>query len=83
VQQELDMDGSLNKTVETAILPLLPLLRSNAGASMLAELIMGKYMYHLPFHRQISLFKLEGIRIPASTVNDWFAGCSDLLRALH
>ena len=83
VQQELDMDGSLNKTVKIALLPLLPLPRSNAGASLLAELIMGKYMYHLPFHRQISLFKLEGIRIPASTVNDWFSGCSDLLRALY
>ena len=83
VQQELDIDGSLNKTVKIAALPLLPLPRSNAGASLLAELIMGKYMYHLPFHRQISLFKLEGIRIPASTVNDWFSGCSDLLRALY
>jgi transposase len=83
MQQELDMDGSLNKTVKIASLPLLPLPRSNAGASLLAELIMGKYMYHLPFHRQISLFKLEGVRIPASTINDWFAGCSDLLRALY
>ena len=83
VQQELDMDGSVNKTIKIAPLPLLPLPRSNAGASLLAELIMGKYMYHLPFHRQISLFKLEGVRIPASTVNDWFAGCGDLLRALY
>ena len=81
VQQELN--GSLNKTVMIAPLPLLPLPRSNAGASLLAELIMGKYLYHLPFHRQISLFKLEGLRIPASTVNDWFAGCGDLLRALY
>jgi transposase len=44
VQQELDMDGSLNKTVKIAPLPLLPLPRSNAGASLLAELIMGKYI---------------------------------------
>jgi transposase len=83
LQQELDMDGILNKTVKIAPLPLLPLPRSNAGASLLAELLMGKYMYHLPFHRQIAMFKLEGIRIPASTVNDWFAGSSDLLRALY
>jgi len=83
VQQELGTDGILNKTVMIAPLPLLPLPRSNAGASLLAELIMGKYMYHLPFHRQISLFKLEGLKIPASTVNDWFAGCGDLLRALY
>ena len=60
LQQELEVDGILNKTVKIAPLPLLPLPRSNAGASLLAELIMGKYMYHLPFYRQISLFKLEG-----------------------
>jgi len=29
------------------------------------------------------MFKLEGVRIPASTINDWFSGCSDLLRALY
>lgn len=83
VQQELEVDGRENKTVLIAPLPLLPLPRSNAGASLLAELIMGKYMYHLPFHRQLSLFKLAGVKIPASTVNDWFAGCGDLLRALY
>ena len=83
LQQEAEVDGSLNKTVIIAPLPLLPLPRSNAGASLLAELLMGKYMYHLPFHRQISLFKLEGLKIPASTINDWFAGCGDLLRALY
>jgi len=83
LQQETGTDESLNKVVKIAPLPLLPLPRSNAGASLLAELLMGKYMYHLPFHRQISLFKLQGVRIPASTINDWFAGCSDLLRALY
>jgi transposase len=64
-------------------MPLLPLPRSNAGPSLLAELLMGKYYYHMPFHRQISIFKLTGISLPASTVNDWFAGSSDLLRALY
>ena len=77
------MEENLNKVVKIANLPLLPLPRSNAGASLLAELLMGKYMYHLPFHRQISIFKLEGIKIPASTINDWFSGSSDLLRALY
>jgi transposase len=81
--QEASGDERENKTVKIAPLPLLPLPRSNAGASLLAELIMGKYMYHLPFHRQLSLFKLQGIKIPASTVNDWFIGCGDLLRALY
>ena len=82
VQESSDEEGQ-QKAVKIAPLPLLPLPRSNAGASLLAELIMSKYMYHLPFHRQLALFKLEGIKIPASTVNDWFVGCGDLLRALY
>ena len=71
------------KVIKIAQMPLLPLPRSNTGASLLAELLMGKYFFHMPFHRQISLFKLAGVSLPASTVNDWFAGGSDLLRALY
>ena len=72
-----------SKAIKIARLPLLPLPRSNAGASLLTELFMGKYFYHLPFHRQISIFKLVGVKMAASTLNNWFAGGSDLLRALY
>ena len=81
--QETIENGTQSKVVKIAQMPLLPLPRSNAGPSLLAELLMGKYYYHMPFHRQISIFKLTGISLPASTVNDWFAGSSDLLRALY
>jgi transposase len=81
--QEAVEDAAQNKVIKVAQLPLLPLPRSNAGASLLAELMMNKYLYHLPFHRTIAIFKLTGISLAASTVNDWFAGCSDLLRALY
>ncbi len=64
-------------------LPLLPLPRSNAGPSLLAELLISKYMYHLPFHRQLAMFKQSGISLSASTVNGWFKSSSDLLRALY
>jgi transposase len=76
-------EESGQKNMKIAALPLLPLPRSNAGASLLAELLMGKYVYHLPFHRSIAMFKLAGVSIPASTVNGWFTGSSDLLRALY
>lgn len=82
LQQESE-EAAQNKVIKIAQLPLLPLPRSNAGASLLAELMMDKYFYHLPFHRTIAIFKLTGISLPPSTVNDWFAGCSDLLRALY
>jgi len=80
---ETNEDGSGSKVVKIAQMPLLPLPRSNVGPSLLAELLMGKYFFHMPFHRQISLFKLAGVSLSASTVNDWFGSGSDLLRALY
>lgn len=81
-QEELANDEPI-ETVKIGTLPLLPLPRSNAGASLLAELLMGKYMFHLPFHRQLAIFKLSNVSIPASTVSGWFMGSSDLLRAMY
>ncbi len=69
--------------MKIASLPLMPLPRSNAGSSLLADLLLSKYMYHIPFHRKIAMFKQVGVRLPASTVNGWFSGSSDLLRALY
>ena len=81
LQEDREENGQKNMKIAT--LPLLPLPRSNAGASLLSELLIGKYVYHLPFHRSIAMFKMAGVSIPASTVNGWFFGSSDLLRALY
>jgi transposase len=70
-------------TVKIATLPPLPLQRSNAGPSLLAELLINKYQHHLPFYRQISMLKQTGVSLPASTINGWFQGSCDLLRALY
>lgn len=66
-----------------AALPLLPLAKSYAGASLLAELMINKYVNHLPFYRQIQMFKQLGITLPAATINDWFKQTADLLRPLY
>jgi transposase len=81
-EQKEDAEESAD-TIKIGSLPLLPLPRSNAGPSLLAELLISKYMYHLPFHRQLAMFKHSGISLPASTVNGWFKSSSDLLRALY
>jgi len=84
MQLEAEQNGQeAAPSIKTAELPLLPLPRSNAGPSLLAELLLGKYMYHQPFHRQISMLEHNGMRIPASTISNWFMGSSDLLRALY
>jgi transposase len=81
-QQEGDTEESAEK-IKIGSLPMFPLPRSNAGPSLLAEFLISKYMHHQPFHRQLSIFKQSGVSIPTSTVNGWFKGSSDLLRALY
>ena len=78
-----------NKSVQTEsiivtpALPALPLAKSYAGASLLAELMVNKYVNHLPFYRQIQMFKQLGITLAPATINDWFSETADLLRPLY
>ena len=60
-----------------------PIARSYAGASLLAELMINKYVNHLPFYRQIQMMKQMGANLPPPTVNDWFKDTADLLRPLY
>lgn len=66
-----------------ADLPTLPLPKSNAGASLLAHLLVSKYIDHLPFYRQIEIFKRINIHLAASTINGWFSTSVDLLELLY
>ena len=48
-----------------AQMPLLPILKGIAGATLLAEVVLQKYEYHMPFYRQIKQFAhlgMEGIK---------------------
>lgn len=78
IEQEEEASG-----VVTAAMPNLPIAKSYAGASLLAELMINKYVNHLPFYRQIEMFKQLGVSIPPSTINDWFKETADLLRPLY
>lgn len=64
-------------------LPSQTLPYSNAGASLLAYLLVGKYQDHLPFYRQLEIFKRSGVQLAASTVNDWCASAINLLEPLY
>jgi len=67
-------------SVVTAQMPALPIAKSYAGASVLADITIDKYVNHLPFYRQIQMFKQLGISIPPSTINDWIQEVADLMR---
>lgn len=52
-------------------LPVRLIEKGIAGPGLLAQIIIDKYMDHLPLYRQIERFKREGITLPISTVSDW------------
>lgn len=72
-----------DSTVLTAPLPAAPIARGMAGATLLAAMIIDKFLYHLPFHRQIDRFRQHGLRLPAATVGGWYEACADSLRLLY
>jgi hypothetical protein len=55
--------------VVTGELPSLSLPKSSVGAPLLSYLLMSKYQDHLPFYRQIEIFKRQGVKLSPSTVN--------------
>jgi transposase len=59
-----------------------PLPKAIAGAGLLAQIVIDKYVDHLPLYRQQERFKREGINIPYSTITDWVSGTCKLIEPL-
>lgn len=78
-----DKSQDVETQIVTAPMPVLPIAKSYAGASVLADIIIDKYVNHLPFYRQIEMFKQQGISIAPATINDWFQNVADLLRPTY
>lgn len=64
-------------------LPTRPIEKGIPGPGLLAQIIVDKYVDHLPCYRQIQRIGRLGVTIPASTMSQWLkAGC-DLLHPLY
>ena len=67
-----------------ADMPDRPLPKSIAEAGLLTHIAVSKFVDHQPFYRQIEGFKRDHqIKIPSSTLNDWFAATCTLLEPLY
>jgi len=66
-----------------APLPLLPIYKELPCASVLTEILLQKYKYHVPFYRQVQAFRHLGLRIPENTLNGWFKPACELLSPLY
>ena len=54
-----------------------------AGASVLTDIIIGKFMYLLPFYRLIQQYCESGITISDSTMGGWYEAAVEKLKLLY
>jgi transposase len=54
----------------TAFAPVV-IDKGHPGPGLLAQILVAKYMDHLPLHRQHRMYLREGANIPVSTMADW------------
>jgi len=69
--------------IAIASLPLLPIPKGNAGAGLLAHIIVSKFVDHLPFYRQRQIFKRQELHMAESTINGWFNATARLMEPLY
>ena len=69
--------------IVTADCPVKPIAKSYASSSLLADLMVDKYVDHIPFYRQHKQFERLGMKIPEPTILGWFQQVRDLLMPLH
>ncbi|MCK6612564.1 MAG: IS66 family transposase [Bacteroidia bacterium] len=72
-----------NSGVVIGQLPLLPFPKWSVGASVIAHILVSKYLDHLPLDRQLKMFKRYGMDVANSTIYDWVMKSIDMLRVLH
>jgi transposase len=68
--------------VSIAPLPPRVVERGQAGASLVAQVILGKYADHLPLYRQQQQFERLGLNFPKSTLGDWVEQGAQWLQAI-
>jgi transposase len=83
VLKDKSLVRDIEKQIITAPMPVLPIAKSYAGATLLADIVIDKYVNHLPFYRQIQMFKQQGISIAPATMNGWFGDVADLMRPAY
>jgi transposase len=66
-----------------AELPVFPIEKGIAGPGLLAQIMVDKFVDHLPVYRQIERFKREDIKLSSSTINGWQESVCNLLEPLY
>jgi transposase len=63
--------------------PAAPLPKAIAGASLLTDVILNKYQYHLPLYRQSKIMKSHHMIISDKTLANWVMESGDALLKIY
>ena len=74
LKSSLQVENPDRQAFEIAPLPEMIIPKGMASESLLADILINKYIYHLPFYRQILKYKELGVVLSDATINDW-TGC--------
>lgn len=74
--------STCKRGVTTAPAPVKVIARSAAHASLLAHVVVSKYVDHTPLHRLHRIYERTGVTIPVSTLADWVGEVADLVMPL-
>jgi len=64
-------------------LPARPVEKGIAEPSLLAHVVIEKYVDHMPLYRQVQRFTRTGITLADSTLGDWISASADLITPLY
>lgn len=76
-------DDNLSAKRIIAAVPDMPLQKSYVGSSLLAHLMVNKYVDHLPIHRSLQIFQRSKVTLPSNTVSNWITGGVNLIEPLY
>ena len=68
--------------VTTAPAPDKVIEKGRPGASLLAQIVVGKYVDHAPLTRQKKMFERAGVSLPVSTMSDWVGATATALEPI-
>lgn len=83
LKSSLQIEDPEKQTFVIAPLPEMIIPKGMASESLLADILIDKYVYHLPFYRVIQKYKELGVLLSDSTIGDWFNAICSKLRLLY
>ena len=83
LKSSLQVENPDRQAFITAPMPEMIIRKGMASESLLADILIDKYVYHQPFYRVIQKYKELGVLLSDSTVGDWFSAVCSRLRPLY